>query len=73
MKENVKIIGAGPGGLAAAIVLRTHGFPVTVYEHGNYQGKAVKAKNPSPPGIACQASLLTPCADNMLDTNYRIT
>ena len=47
MKDNVKIIGAGPAGLAAAIVLRKHGFPVTVYEqspdvghrlNGDFQG-----------------------------------
>ena len=47
MKDNVNIIGAGPAGLAAAIVLRKHGFPVTVYEqspdvghrlNGDFQG-----------------------------------
>ena len=30
--EEVRITGAGPGGLAAAITLRRHGIPVTVYE-----------------------------------------
>ena len=47
MKDNVNIIGAGLAGLAAAIVLRKHGFPVTVYEqspdvghrlNGDFQG-----------------------------------
>ncbi len=32
MKERVSIIGAGPAGLTAAIVLARHGHPVTVYE-----------------------------------------
>jgi flavin-dependent dehydrogenase len=47
MKEPINIIGAGPAGLAAAIVLRKHGFPVKVYEmssdighrlNGDFQG-----------------------------------
>lgn len=47
MKETVNIIGAGPAGLTAAIVLRKNGFPVKVYEmssdvghrlHGDFQG-----------------------------------
>ncbi len=46
-KKRVEIVGAGPSGLAAAIVLRHAGFPVTVYEerkdvghrfHGDFQG-----------------------------------
>ncbi|HDH06175.1 MAG TPA: FAD-binding protein [Nitrospirae bacterium] len=36
MKETIKIIGAGPAGLAAAIVLRRHGFPVKVLDKCNY-------------------------------------
>lgn len=45
--DTVKIIGAGPAGLIAAIVLRRHGFPVTVCEkspdvgyrlNGDFQG-----------------------------------
>ncbi|VAX32602.1 hypothetical protein MNBD_NITROSPIRAE03-99, partial [hydrothermal vent metagenome] len=31
-KETVNIIGAGPGSLVAAIVLRRHGFAVKVFE-----------------------------------------
>jgi NADPH-dependent 2,4-dienoyl-CoA reductase/sulfur reductase-like enzyme len=47
MNETINIIGAGPAGLAAAIVLRKHGFPVKVYEmssdvghrlNGDFQG-----------------------------------
>ncbi len=47
MKETINIIGAGPAGLAAAIVLRKNGFPVRVYEmssdvghrlNGDFQG-----------------------------------
>ena len=46
-KKAVNIIGAGPAGLAAAIVLRKQGFPVTVFEkapdvghrlNGDFQG-----------------------------------
>ncbi len=47
MKETISIIGAGPAGLTASIVLRKHGFPVKVYEmssdvghrlNGDFQG-----------------------------------
>ena len=47
IKEPVNIIGAGPAGLTAGIVLRRHGFPVRVYEmspdvghrlNGDFQG-----------------------------------
>jgi flavin-dependent dehydrogenase len=47
MKTALSIIGAGPAGLAATIVLRKHGFPVTVFEmspdvghrlNGDFQG-----------------------------------
>ena len=47
MKETIKIIGADPAGLAAAIVLRRHGFPVKVFDkspdvghrlNGDFQG-----------------------------------
>ncbi len=47
MKETINIIGAGPAGLAAAIVLRRHGFPVKVFDkspdvghrlNGDFQG-----------------------------------
>ncbi|MEW6109816.1 MAG: NAD(P)/FAD-dependent oxidoreductase [Nitrospirota bacterium] len=47
MKEPINIIGAGPAGLTAAIVLRKHGSPVRVYEmssdvghrlNGDFQG-----------------------------------
>lgn len=47
MKETINIIGAGPAGLVAAIVLRKHGFPVKVFEmssdvghrlNGDFQG-----------------------------------
>lgn len=47
MKEPINIIGSGPAGLTAAIVLRKHGFPVKVYEmssdvghrlNGDFQG-----------------------------------
>lgn len=47
MKETINIIGAGPAGLTAGIVLRRHGFPVRVYEmspdvghrlNGDFQG-----------------------------------
>jgi flavin-dependent dehydrogenase len=47
MKETINIIGAGPAGLASAIVLRKHGFPVKVFEmssdvghrlNGDFQG-----------------------------------
>ncbi len=38
MKETIKIIGAGPAGLTAAIVLRRHGFPVRVYEMSSHVG-----------------------------------
>ncbi len=46
-QETINIIGAGPAGLAAAIVLRKHGFPVKVFEmspdvghrlNGDFQG-----------------------------------
>ncbi len=33
IKETINIIGAGPAGLAAAIVLRKHGFPVLVKKY----------------------------------------
>ncbi len=45
--ETINIIGAGPAGLSAAIVLRKHGFPVRVFEqspdvghrlNGDFQG-----------------------------------
>lgn len=47
MKELINIIGAGPAGLASAIILRRHGFPVRVFEmssdvghrlNGDFQG-----------------------------------
>ncbi len=47
MKETINIIGAGPAGLVAAIVLRKHGFSVKVFEkssdvgnrlNGDFQG-----------------------------------
>jgi flavin-dependent dehydrogenase len=47
MKQPVTIVGAGPAGLTAAIVLRRHGIPVIVYEmspevghrlNGDFQG-----------------------------------
>ncbi|MFV1956496.1 MAG: NAD(P)-binding protein, partial [bacterium] len=31
-KDVINIVGAGPAGLASAIVLRRHGFGVKVYE-----------------------------------------
>ncbi|NOZ69288.1 MAG: NAD(P)/FAD-dependent oxidoreductase [Deferribacteres bacterium] len=37
MKETINIIGAGPAGLTAAIVLRRHGFP-RVYEMSSHVG-----------------------------------
>ncbi|AOM82723.1 phytoene desaturase family protein [Salisediminibacterium beveridgei] len=37
-KEQVTVIGAGPGGLAAAMMLSARGFAVTVYEKQNYIG-----------------------------------
>lgn len=37
-KEHVTVIGAGPGGLAAAMMLAARGFAVTVYEKQNYIG-----------------------------------
>ncbi len=36
--QSVGIIGSGPGGLAAADVLRSHGFQVTVYERSDRAG-----------------------------------
>ncbi len=38
MKEMVNIIGAGPAGLASAIVLRRHGIPVRVFEQDREVG-----------------------------------
>jgi flavin-dependent dehydrogenase len=47
MREPLTISGAGPAGIAAAIVLRRHGIPVRIYEkypdvgyrlHGDFQG-----------------------------------
>jgi dimethylaniline monooxygenase (N-oxide forming) len=35
MKANVAIIGAGPGGLAAARYLREHGFSCTIFEQSS--------------------------------------
>jgi len=40
--EHVPIIGAGPAGLSAAIVLRKHGFPVRVYEKSKDVGHRLK-------------------------------
>ncbi len=46
-KETINIIGAGPAGLTAAIVLRKHGLPVKVFDmasdvghrlNGDFQG-----------------------------------
>ncbi len=46
-RETINIVGAGPAGLTAAIVLRKHGYPVRVYEkssdvghrlNGDFQG-----------------------------------
>jgi flavin-dependent dehydrogenase len=37
-KSPINIIGAGPAGLMAAIVLRRHGFPVTVFEQSSDVG-----------------------------------
>ncbi|MBF0520140.1 MAG: phytoene desaturase [Nitrospirae bacterium] len=38
MRKKVTIIGAGPGGLAAAMLLSYKGYDVTVYEKGNSVG-----------------------------------
>ncbi len=47
LKETINIIGAGPAGLTAAIVLRKHGLPVKVFDmasdvghrlNGDFQG-----------------------------------
>lgn len=47
MREPLNIVGAGPAGITAAIVLRRHGIPVRIYEkfpdagyrlHGDFQG-----------------------------------
>ncbi len=47
MREPLIIVGAGPAGITAAIVLRRHGIPVRIYEkypdagyrlHGDFQG-----------------------------------
>lgn len=37
-KEHITVIGAGPGGLAAAMMLASRGFAVTVYEKQSYIG-----------------------------------
>jgi phytoene desaturase len=38
MKKKVVIVGAGPGGLTAGMLLAHHGFDVHVYEKNNYVG-----------------------------------
>ncbi len=38
MQKNVIVIGAGPGGLAAAMLLASHGYKVDVYEKQGYVG-----------------------------------
>jgi phytoene desaturase len=38
MQKNVVVIGAGPGGLAAAMLLASHGYKVDVYEKQGYVG-----------------------------------
>ncbi|MEW5821616.1 MAG: FAD-dependent oxidoreductase [Cyanobacteriota bacterium] len=47
LSEKVAIIGAGPGGLAAAFELRNLGYQVTVFESKNYAGGQLKSGIPT--------------------------
>ncbi|AUB37018.1 salicylate hydroxylase [Nostoc flagelliforme CCNUN1] len=51
--EKVAIIGAGPGGLAAAIALRSQGIDVQVYEKAQEFGPAGTGLGLAPNGLNC--------------------
>lgn len=45
-RKPVAVVGAGPAGLAAAVKLRTLGYPVTVFEKRSYAGGAMASVIP---------------------------
>jgi phytoene desaturase len=51
MTRRVAVVGAGPGGLAAAMLLANSGAEVTVYErHARVGGRSARIEAPSPAG-----------------------